>query len=79
MFGFFLIFNRTNATTEENNAEIINDTFAYFIGSVGIATIKLVAGIISLTCFNLTAISQASRMRLKYFTSLMRQGIKEKK
>lgn len=43
--------------------------------SLVISAIQLVAGTICVDCFNHTAISQVTRMRIKYFTSLMRQEI----
>lgn len=66
---------RTNATVEENNAEIINDSIAYLIATSIVSFIILIAGVICVDCFNRTAISQVSRMRVKYFSSLMRQNI----
>lgn len=67
--------NRTNATIEENNAEIINDSIAFLIVSVIETVVQLIAGIICVDCFNQAAISQVTRIRIKYFASLMRQDI----
>lgn len=72
---FSYLFYRTNASVEENSAEIINDSIAYLIASIVISTIQLVAGAACMICFNFAAISQATRMRIRYFTSLMRQDI----
>lgn len=37
--------------------------------------VQLIAGIICVDCFNQAAISQVTRIRIKYFASLMRQDI----
>lgn len=66
---------RTNATVAENNAEIINDSIACLIATLSMSLVILIAGAICVDCFNRTAISQISRMRVKYFSSLMRQDI----
>lgn len=68
-------FCRTNATIEENRAEIINDSIAY--GTLtSIATLwQFIFGIFCVDCFNRTAIRQVTRIRIKYFESLMRQEI----
>lgn len=71
----FKFLHRTNATAEENDAEIINDSIAYLYVTLIVSVIQLVAEFISLSCFNYTAISQVKRLRIKYFTSLMRQEI----
>lgn len=68
-------FSRINATAEENNAELKNDSIAFLIVSMILSVIQLIAGIICVDCFNQAAISQVSRIRIKYFTSLMRQEI----
>lgn len=67
--------SRTNATVEENNAEIINDSIAFLIVSLIETVVQLIAGIICVDCFNQAAISQVTRIRIKYFASLMRQDI----
>lgn len=64
-----------NATLEENRAELMNDSYAYLIVSILISAISLVSGIICVDCFNHAAISQVTRIRIKYFSSLMRQDI----
>lgn len=67
--------DRTNATIEENRQEIINDSIAYGILSL-IATLwQFVNGIFCVDCFNRTAIRQVTRIRVKYFESLMRQEV----
>lgn len=68
-----LLFHRTNATVEENDEEIINDSIAYLIMAAVASVIQIVAGTICVDCFNQAAISQVTRMRIRYFTSLMRQ------
>lgn len=66
---------RTNASHEENMAEIKNDAIAYVIAALIEAVIQLLAGAICVDCFNRAAIFQVTRMRVKYFKSLMRQDI----
>lgn len=70
-----ILVSRTNASVEENNAEIVNDSIAFMIVAVSVSTMQLVAGIICVDCFNQAAISQVTRIRVKYFASLMRQDI----
>lgn len=66
---------RTNASHEKNIAEIKNDSIAFLVISLIESTVQILAGAICVDCFNRTAISQVTRMRVKYFTSLMRQNI----
>lgn len=72
---FHIILHSKNATAEENDAEIINDSIAYLYVTISISGVQLVAEFISLSCFNYLAISQVTRIRIKYFTSLVRQEI----
>lgn len=72
----FIYQNRTaNATLEENSEEIKNDSIAYGILMTIGSTVHLLAGIFCVDCFNQTAIRQISRIRIKYFQSLMKQDI----
>lgn len=66
---------RTNATWAENSQEIINDGKAFGILLSLYTTIQFVAGIFAVDCFNRAAIRQITRIRIKYFESLMRQEI----
>lgn len=66
---------RTNATIEENHREIINDSIAYGILTLMATIWQFVFGIFGVDCFNRTAIRQVTRIRIKYFESLMRQDI----
>lgn len=76
IFYFSLAFVfRTNATQEENLQAIIDDSIAYFILSLISTAWQFVFGIICVDCFNRTAIRQVTRIRIKYFESLMRQNI----
>lgn len=68
-------FPRTNATVEENNIELRNDSIAYLLSMLFGTAVQFTAGAISVDCFNQTAISQATCIRVKYFTSIMRQNI----
>lgn len=67
--------NRTNATWEANRQEIINDSIAYGILMTLTAIMQLVTGIFSVDLFNHAALKQITRIRVKYFQSLMRQDI----
>lgn len=71
---FFLI-HRTNATKEENYGEILNDTISYGILMTLATCFEFIAGIISIDCMNQAALRQITRIRIKYFESLMRQEI----
>lgn len=62
-------------TIVENREELLNDSIAFLIASVVETIIQLIAGIISVDCFNRAAISQIARIRIEYFSSLMRQDI----
>lgn len=55
--------------------ELLNDAVAYLIASIAVTIVQMISGIISIDCFNQTAISQVTRIRIKYFSSLMRQDI----
>lgn len=66
---------RTNATVDENNTEIINDAVAYVILMMIASCVSLVGGIFGVDCFNRAAIPQITRIRCKYFQSLMQQEI----
>lgn len=68
-------FRYSNATAQDNRDEIINDSIAYGYLAL-IATVwQFVFGIFCIDCFNRTAIRQITRIRTKYFESLMRQDI----
>lgn len=71
----FINNNRTNATIEENQHEIINDSIAYGILLTSTSVLHLLVGIVSVDCFNHMAIRQITRIRVEYFKSLMRQEI----
>lgn len=66
---------RSNASPEENHNEIINDSIAYGILSLIATAWQFIFGIFCVDCFNRTAIRQITRIRTKYFESLMRQDI----
>ncbi|XP_055296579.1 multidrug resistance protein homolog 65-like [Sitodiplosis mosellana] len=65
----------TNATEEENHHEIMNDTIAYGILLTLTSCLDFIVGIICVDCFNYVAICQITRIRIKFFESLMRQEI----
>lgn len=64
-----------DASVEENRAEIKNDSIAYGILMTIGSVVHLIAGIFCVDCFNHTALRQITRIRIKYFQSLMRQEI----
>lgn len=66
---------RTNASPEENIEELKNDALAFLVVSLLESLILLFVGAICVDCFNHSAISQVTRMRVKYFESLMRQDM----
>lgn len=73
---FLLLFwNRTNATREENREAIINDSIAYGIFMTLTAILQFITGIFSVDLFNYTALKQITRIRIRFFQSLMRQEI----
>lgn len=73
----FLVVNafRTNASWEENRVEIINDSISYGILMTLTAVLQFVSGIFCVDLFNHTALKQITRIRVKFFQSLMRQDI----
>lgn len=74
--NFFMYFKiRINASSEQNHEELINDSIAFLLVSIVETVIQLIAGVVCVDCFNQTAISQITRIRIKYFSSLMRQNI----
>lgn len=64
-----------NATDGAIKTEIINDSVSYGILLSVTTLIQLVAGIFAVDGFNQTALRQITRIRIKYFQSLMRQEI----
>lgn len=66
---------RTNATWEENSKEMINDGRSFGIFLTLFTSVQFVAGIFAIDCFNQVALRQITRIRIKYFQSLMRQDI----
>ncbi|XP_031626071.1 multidrug resistance protein homolog 65-like [Contarinia nasturtii] len=65
----------TNATIEVNRQEIMNDSVAYCIHMLMATMWQFIFGILCVDCFNRTSIRQVTRLRVKYFESLMRQDI----
>lgn len=74
-FTHFSLYSRTNATDAENRTEIINDSMAYGILLTIGTIIQFLVGIFSVDCFNQAALRQITRIRIKFFQSLMRQEI----
>lgn len=54
---------------------MINDSIAYGILTLLATAWQFVFGILCVDCFNRSAIRQVTRIRIKYFESLMRQDI----
>ncbi|XP_055387529.1 multidrug resistance protein homolog 49-like [Condylostylus longicornis] len=65
----------TNATKEENNKEIINDGIAFGLSALVGATIQLILLTIAVNTINTCAINQISRIRKKFFKSILRQDM----
>lgn len=77
-YGYFsLVFRNSppNATDDAIKTEIINDSLSYGILLTLATLIQLIAGIFAIDCFNRTALRQITRIRIKYFQSLMQQEI----
>lgn len=67
--------HRPNASDADIYDAIIHDSISYAIHT-GLSTIlQLISGIICVDCFNRTAIRQMTRMRIKFFESVMKQEI----
>lgn len=66
---------RENATDTEIYDTIIRDSISYAIHFALATVLQLVSGVICVDCFNRTAVRQMTRMRIKYFESVMRQEI----
>lgn len=70
-----LIYFRKDDTNASNQYEIINDSIAFGILSLMATMWQFIFGIFCVDCFNRTAVRQITRIRTKYFESLMRQNI----
>lgn len=67
--------SRMNATLEDNRAEIVNDSIAFGILLSIVISLQLISGVICVDTFNHAALRQITRIRIRYFQSLMRQEI----
>ncbi|XP_073843183.1 multidrug resistance protein homolog 65-like [Musca autumnalis] len=65
----------TNASVETNNEELYYDSISYGILLTLASLVMLVSGIFSVDIFNIVALRQVTRMRMKLFQSVMRQDI----
>ncbi|XP_055911756.1 multidrug resistance protein homolog 65 [Eupeodes corollae] len=65
----------TNATREENNKELYYDSISYGLLLTITSVVLLLSGIFSVDVFNLIALKQVTRMRMKLFRAIMRQDI----
>uniref|UniRef100_A0A1A9WG68 Uncharacterized protein n=1 Tax=Glossina brevipalpis TaxID=37001 RepID=A0A1A9WG68_9MUSC len=65
----------TNASVEENNRELYNDSISYGILLTLASLVMLISGVFSVDIFNLIALRQVTRMRMKLFQAVMRQDI----
>ncbi|EDW04375.1 GH23394 [Drosophila grimshawi] len=65
----------TNATREVNNEALYDDSISYGILLTIASFIMFISGIFSVDIFNLVALRQVTRMRIKLFESVMRQDI----
>lgn len=64
-----------NATPEETNIEIENDSLAYLIWLMILGGIQLIAGIVFIDLFNFTALRQITRIRIRFFQSIICQDM----
>uniref|UniRef100_A0A336LJ59 ABC-type xenobiotic transporter n=1 Tax=Culicoides sonorensis TaxID=179676 RepID=A0A336LJ59_CULSO len=62
-----------NATTEENRAEIVQDSKAYGLGSLCVGLFQLTTMAISVYVLNLAAQKQICAIRKKFFQAVLRQ------
>lgn len=60
---------------EENRLEIINDSVSYGILMTVVALFQFILGIFCVDLFNYTALKQVTRMRIRFFGSLLRQEV----
>lgn len=67
--------NRKYPSHSENLAEIKNDTISCIILHTLLFLMYFLTGIFAVDCFNHTALRQITRMRIKYFESMIRQEI----
>ncbi|KAL9907609.1 multi drug resistance 65 isoform 1-T1 [Glossina fuscipes fuscipes] len=65
----------TNASIDENNRELYNDSISYGILLTLASLVMLISGVFSVDIFNLIALRQVTRMRMKLFQAVMRQDI----
>uniref|UniRef100_A0A1I8MSE5 ABC-type xenobiotic transporter n=1 Tax=Musca domestica TaxID=7370 RepID=A0A1I8MSE5_MUSDO len=65
----------TNASVETNNEELYYDSISYGILLTLASVVMLISGIFSVDIFNIVALRQVTRMRMKLFQSVMRQDI----
>ncbi|EDW79334.1 uncharacterized protein Dwil_GK13588 [Drosophila willistoni] len=64
-----------NATREENNSALYDDSISYGILLTIASVVMFISGIFSVDIFNFVALRQVTRMRIKLFTAVMRQDI----
>lgn len=60
---------------EENNEELYYDSISYGILLTIASFVMFISGIFSVDVFNLVALRQVTRMRMKLFESVMRQDV----
>ncbi|XP_030385210.1 multidrug resistance protein homolog 65 isoform X2 [Scaptodrosophila lebanonensis] len=65
----------TNATREENNDALYDDSISYGILLTIASIVMFISGIFSVDIFNFVALRQVTRMRIKLFEAVMRQDI----
>lgn len=79
IFFFFILYFKkisgANANKDQIKTAIIEDSLSYGILLSVTTLVQLIAGIFAIDCFNQTALRQITRIRIKYFQSLMRQEI----
>lgn len=64
---------RTNATTEENRGEILQDAKAFGLGNVSVSLFQFITMSISVYLLNLAAQKQICTIRKEFFKSVLRQ------
>jgi len=68
-------YSSTNASRVENSEALYDDSISYGILLTIASVVMFISGIFSVDVFNMVALRQVTRMRIKLFTSVMRQDI----
>lgn len=73
--AILLSISRTNATMEENQAEIYKDSISYGILMTIVTAFQFFTGFLAVDIFNYTSLKQITRIRSRFLASVLRQEI----